>query len=96
MISDYTFVVIEDEMVPLAGNFNTGFNYMPVIIAVCVMAVVISLIAYTVWFLSHKSHIVALTGKNDSTSLFSLFIRPRRLMQLEYETENSIVNQYLA
>lgn len=96
MISDYTFTIIEEEKVPLAASFDTGVDIMPIVVAVVVMALVVALIAYTVWFLSHKSHIVALTGNTDKKALFNLFIHPRRLIQLEYETENIIANQYLA
>lgn len=96
MISDYTFTVIEENKVPLAATFDSGTSYAPVIVAVLLMAVFVSLLAYTIWFTSHKSHILTLTGEDNGNEIIHYFTHPIKLLQMEYEIENRIVDNYIA
>lgn len=96
MISDYTLTIIEDNQVPLAASFDSGFSYLPVVVAVMTMIVFVAVIAYTLWFISHRSHILALTGRDGDADVAQYFAHPRKLLQLEYEVENKIVEQFIA
>lgn len=93
-IMNYTFTIIEDSQVPLAAGIET-VSYMPVIAAIIAMAVVTGIVAYTVWFMSHKAYIMNLLG-NTTESFANYYIRPGKLLQIEYELENSIADKYIA
>ena len=93
-ITDYTFTVIEDNMIPLAATVDT-VSYLPVILAVAVMGIIAIAVAYVVWFVSHRAYIANLTG-NSNENMTSYFIHPGKLLQREYELENSIADQYIA
>lgn len=95
MVNNYTFTIIEDTKVPLAATFDSGLN-VPVILAVVVMALFVSLLAYTAWFVSHQSHIRILSGNENEAEVLHYYAHPRRLLQREYEIENNIVHQYIA
>lgn len=93
-VMNYTFTIIEDTKVPLAASIQT-VSYTPVILAILVMAVVTGIVAYSVWFISHKSYITNLTGMtNKELNLY--YIHPGKLLRMEYEIENSIANKYIA
>ena len=49
---DYVFTIIEDNQVPLSGNFNR-FSYAPVVAVVVISLVLLAILAYALWIESH-------------------------------------------
>lgn len=87
---DYVFTIIEDNQVPLAGNFNR-FSYAPVVAVVVISLVLLAILAYALWIESHIERVVALSG-NDRVSRMSYFFHPVKLLREESELEYSLVN----
>lgn len=84
-LTDYTFSIVEDGQVPLAGNFDS-FNYMPVILIVASMLIMVAIVAYTVWVQSHLKRVVNLNG-NANMPLADYYFHPRKLIRQEAELE---------
>lgn len=98
-ITDYSLVIIEDTQVPLAPTFSTGASNVPVIVAIVLMTVLVAIFAYTAWYISHRSRLMAIVSRTEEKSLddgLYLYTHPRRLLQLEYEIEHKIVNKFVA
>lgn len=89
-IADYSFTIIEDGQVPLAGNFDT-FNYSPVIAAVVMSLVLLAVIAYTFWFIAHSERIRVATA--DSKAVFAkYYFHPISLLRDIRDFDYSLVN----
>lgn len=89
-VTDYTFTIIEDGQVPLAGNFDT-VNYSPVIAAVIFCLMLLVIVAYTMWYLSHSERIRIFA--NDSRDVFAkYYFHPAKLIRDERELEFSLVS----
>jgi len=56
-VTDYTFTIIEDGQVPLAGNFDT-VNYMPVVAMVVFCLILLAVASYTIWLLSRSNRMI--------------------------------------
>lgn len=94
-ITNYSFTVIEDNMVPLSASFET-VSVAPIIIAVVTVALLVAACIYVAWFASHKTHILSLTGKKPDARLGYYFVHPKEFLRMEYEIENNLVNKYIA
>ena len=96
VITNYTFTVIEDGQVPLAGNFDT-FNYTPLFLVVSIVLLLVVVFFYFTWLLGHSKRASYLSGEN--ISVISYFFHPVRLLErereIEYEVSGRII-QYLA
>lgn len=90
-VMDYSFTIIEDGQVPLAGNFDT-FSYAPVIAVVVVALIALALVAYAVWVSSHVRRVRNLNGRRD-TVMSSFFFHPLRLIRTEAELEYEAVSE---
>ena len=89
-VMDYTFTIIEDGQVPLAGNFET-FSFAPVIFVVALGIVLLAVIAYTLWIETHSFRLRDIRG---SKAVFAeYFFHPIKLIVDERETEYSLVEQ---
>lgn len=84
VITDYTFTVIEDGQVPLAGNFDT-FNYTPLFIVVSIVLLAVVAFNYLTWLLGHTKRASYLSG--EDISIRSYFFHPLRLLEREREIE---------
>lgn len=87
-IADYTFTIVEDGQVALAGNFDT-FNFTPVIMVVVLGVALLLLLAYTLWFETHSRRIMELAGINSRKSA-RYFFHPVRLLRDEMDVEYSL------
>lgn len=89
-VADYTFTIIEDGQVPLAGNFDT-FSFAPVIFTVVLGLVVIAVLAYSLWLETHSSRLRMLG--NDENAIFTrYFFHPIKLLRDERDLEYSLVS----
>lgn len=87
---DYTFTIIEDGQVPLAGNFDT-FSYAPVVAIVIAVLAVLAIAAYTVWSVSRVKRLAQLTGENsDLTAKY--YLRPASLLRDMKDAEYSVLS----
>lgn len=89
-VVDYTFTIIEDGQVPLAGNFDT-FNYTPVIVTVVLGLIVLAVLAYSLWFETHRSRVKVLCSEVNLKAR-NFFFRPTELLRYESELEHAIVS----
>lgn len=89
-VMDYTFTIIEDGQVPLAGNFET-FNFAPVIFVVALGIVLLAVIAYTLWIETHSFRLRDIRG--NKAVFAEYFFHPIKLIVDERETEYSLVEQ---
>lgn len=89
-IAEYTFTIIEDGQVPLAGNFET-YSFAPVIVVVALGLVLLGLIAYTLWIETRLSRISSLTGSFDIVNA-KYFFHPGKLLRAVEELEYSLVS----
>ncbi len=87
---DYVFTIIEDNQVPLSGNFNR-FSYAPVVAVVVISLVLLAILAYALWIESHIERVIALSG-NDRVPRMGYFFHPVKLLREESELEYSLVN----
>ena len=89
---NYTFTVIEDGQVPLAGNFDT-FNYTPLFAIVAIVLVAVVVFIYLAWLLGHAKRASYLSG--EDISIRSYFFHPLRLLErereIEYEASESVI-----
>ncbi|MDO4187860.1 MAG: hypothetical protein Q4D29_02620 [Lachnospiraceae bacterium] len=85
-IADYTFTIIEDAQVPLAGNFETH-SFAPVYLVVALGLLMLALLAYALWFETHSVRIKTLSGDAKT----SYFFHPAKLLREERELEYSLV-----
>lgn len=85
-IADYTFTIIEDGQVPLAGNFET-YSFAPVVLVVVLGLVMLAALAYALWFETHSIRVKALCGDAKT----SYFFNPAKLLREERELEYSLV-----
>lgn len=84
-VADYTFTIIEDGQVPLAGDFST-FSYAPVIAVVVLALIAIALVAYTVWVIEHVKRVKNLNG-NSNLAISEYYLHPFKLIRTEEELE---------
>jgi len=89
-ITDYTFTVIEDGQVPLAGEFNT-FNYTPVFIAVIIAFLLVAAVIYAFWMMGHIKRVSYLS--ENSINAKEYYFHPIKLLQLEHELEYEVVGK---
>lgn len=89
-VMNYTFTIIEDNQVPLAGNFDT-FSFAPVIAIVVLSLILLAALAYALWVESHSNRVKVLSGSSSSVSA-SYFFHPIKLLREEAELEYSLVN----
>ena len=89
-IADYTFTIIEDGQVPLAGNFDT-FNYTPVVTVVVLGLILLAVFAYTLWFDVHTRRIRELCQDRDVVRA-KYFFHPMQLIKDEMDIEYSLVS----
>jgi len=86
-VTNYSFTIIEDGQVPLAGNFDT-FNYAPVVAAVVLCLILLAIAAYTVWFISNSARVSAVIGSGKEV-FTEYYFHPVKLVskvrELEYE-----------
>lgn len=89
-VVNYSFTIIEDGQVPLAGNFET-VSYTPVVAVVALCLIVLAISAYTIWFLSHTVRISATLGSGKE--VFSkYYFHPAKLIRDIREHEYRMVS----
>lgn len=89
-VADYTFTIIEDGQVPLAGNFDT-FSYAPVIMAVTAVLVLLAIAMYMMWIVSKARLIGNVIG--DKAVIVKYFFHPAKLIRDERDYEYSLLNE---
>lgn len=89
-VVNYSFTIIEDGQVPLAGNFET-VSYTPVVAVVALCLIVLAISAYTIWFLSHTVRISATLG-SEKEVLAKYYFHPSKLIRDIREHEYRIVS----
>lgn len=92
-VVDYTFTIIEDGQVPLAGNFET-FSFTPVIAVVALGLVLLLALAYALWFETHSSRVKALSGDVRGFNA-KYFFHPFKLIRDEADIEYSLAEASL-
>lgn len=93
-VSNYTFTIIEDGQVPLAGNFNT-VSYTPVIMVVAVCLIAAALVGYAFWILAHSRRIVLRDGLSDTEVVIKYFFNPSGLLRDELAVEYALLEASL-
>lgn len=89
-VANYTFTIIEDNQVPLAGNFDT-YSFAPVVAIVVLSLVLLAVLAYALWVETHTNRVKVLSG-NDNAAGAGYFFHPVKLLREESELEYSLVN----
>lgn len=89
-VTNYAFTIIEDNQVPLAGNFDT-YSFTPVIAIVILSLILLAILAYALWIETHFDRVRVLSG-NDKAINASYFFHPAKLLRKEADLEYSLVN----
>lgn len=94
-VANYTFTIIEDGQVPLAGNFDT-VSYSPVVAVVVVCLILAALCGYVFWILAH-SRVIAMKENTSATEVVSrYFFNPMGLLRDETATEYALLEGSLS
>jgi len=85
---NYSFTIIEDGQVPLAGDFSS-FNFLPVVLVIAAVFIIIAMGVYISWISSHLHRIEFLSGEN--LTIKEYLFHPIGLMRYEYEVEHEVI-----
>lgn len=88
-VKDYTFAVIDNGNVPLAGNFDT-VSFAPVVLTVATALILAVVISYAIWFFSHSVRVRNACG-SDTKTIVSYFFHPLKLTADETAIEYSLL-----
>lgn len=99
---NYTFVILDDESVPLAASYNTSDtpSATTLLFTFSFILVVIMVFGYLFWFYINKSSIIRLSAmltepkKTELLSSISI-LHPIKLKMLKSEAETDVANIYL-
>lgn len=100
--NNYSFTVIEDGAVPMAGFSQTNDYFVLALVGIVVVTVVLLLLIYTIWYSEHKKRIRKLKAnlaeydeeKASMTTPVSVF-HPRDFLKTEKELEQELAGHYI-
>ena len=100
--NNYSFTVIEDGAVPMAGFSQTNDYFVLALVGIVVVTVVLFLLIYTIWYSEHKKRIRKLKAnlaeydeeKASMTTPVSIF-HPREFLETEKQLEQSLAGYYM-
>lgn len=84
---NHTLTYIEENEVPLASTIEK-VNNTPVFFMVGVSLIVLVILAYSFWYVSHRRRIAAIDNRFNNENFFNYYFRPFELLSVEYEVEN--------
>lgn len=84
---DHTLTYIPDAEVPLASKIEKVDN-MPVFIMVGICLIILVILAYSFWYVTHRKRIAFLDNRYENENFFNFYFRPFELLSVEYEVEN--------
>ena len=90
-IKDYTFTIIEDGAVPLAGNFDQVAK-MPIATIVVIGLLVLAICSYIVWFHSMITRVSEYSEMTKAQLVSKYFIHPQRLVEACEECEHNALS----
>lgn len=90
-ITNYTFSIIEDEMVPLAGDFDK-VTKVPTLAVVIICLVILAICSYSMWVYTKISRIMEYTDESTFTLLIKYYFRPQHLKEACEECEHNALS----
>ncbi len=86
-VINHTLTYIQEEKVPLAANIER-VNNTPVFFMVGICLILLVVLAYSFWYVSHRRRIAFLDKRYDEENFFNFYFMPFELLRVEYEVEN--------
>lgn len=90
-IKDYTFTIIEDGAVPLAGNFDQVAK-MPIATIVIIGLIVLAVCSYAVWCYSKLARVKEYSELTLFQATVKYFLHPQRLVEVCEECEHNALS----
>lgn len=94
-VNNYTFTIIKDEAVPLAGNFDT-VNYAPLVTAVVIGLLLVAVCSYVAWLVSHSRRLALYNNFTTAEVVTKYFLCPAKLLRDELEVEYALAEAVLS
>lgn len=94
-VANYSFTIIEDGQVPLAGSFDT-VSYTPIVAIVVICLMIAALCGYVFWILAHSKRIAMQGNMSVAEIVSNYFFNPLGLLRDETATEYALLEGSLS